>query len=113
MHLARIFAHLSCTNLDSGKAWYEKLFGRAPDAFPMEGLIEWHHGSQAGFQLFRNPANAGKGNMTLIVPDLEAEYARLRDPLNQRSAIETGDAVQFWQLSDPDGNQVVLAQPKA
>jgi hypothetical protein len=54
--LKKIFAHISCVNLERGKQWYAKLFGRVADAEPMQHLAEWHHGSAAGMQLFENKA---------------------------------------------------------
>lgn len=65
MILSKIYANLSCSDLSGSVAWYEKLFGRAPDARPMNGLAEWHHGDSAGLQLFENTADAGRGTLTL------------------------------------------------
>lgn len=87
------------------------LFARAPDANPMDGLIEWHHEGSAGFQLFANPDDAGHGSMTLIVSGLESERERLAKAGHKPSEIGSGDIASIFQLSDPDGNTVVLAEP--
>ena len=46
----------------------------------MPGLAEWHHGEQAGFQLFENNKHAGHGTLTLIVAGVIEEQARLAKP---------------------------------
>jgi hypothetical protein len=76
----------------------------------MKGLIEWHHGTHAGLQLFVNPPDAGKGNMTLIVSDLSSEHSRLEGIGFQPAAIESGSAVRFFRMMDPCGNRIVLAE---
>jgi len=72
MHLTAIFAQLCCRDLEVGIAWFSALFARPPDARPMDGLAEWHHGAEAGLQLRLAPDHAGHGTLTLIVPDLAA-----------------------------------------
>ena len=77
MSIDKIYAHLSCSDLDRSTIWFEKLFGRPPDARQMAGLVEWHHGTGAGLQLWQDAANAGRGTFTLIVTGLREEHARL------------------------------------
>jgi hypothetical protein len=67
MAIQKIFAHLSCADLSKSSPWFRTLFGREPDATPMEHLAEWHHGDGAGFQPYENPPDARKGTVTLIV----------------------------------------------
>ena len=43
MSIDKIYAHVSCSDLDRSTIWFEKLFGRPPDARQMAGLVEWHH----------------------------------------------------------------------
>lgn len=111
MALRKIFAHLSCSDLQKSTPWFETVFGRKPDATPMQHLAEWHHGGEAGFQLFQNPEHAGKGTLTLIVSGLDAERSRL-SPLKP-GEIEHGNYVDLMRLRDPDGNLVVLAEPRS
>lgn len=61
MPIVRIYARLSCSNLAKSLPWFDKLLERAPDARPMVGLAEWHHGGNAGLQLFEN-GNEGELN---------------------------------------------------
>jgi hypothetical protein len=110
MPIQKIFAHLSCADLQRSTPWFGTLFGRKPDATPMQSLAEWHHGNEAGFQPFQNSAHAGTGTLTLIVGGLASERVRLSS-LNP-GEIERGNYVDLMRLRDPDGNLVVLAEPR-
>lgn len=107
----RIFAQLSCSDIVGSRLWFEKFFGRAPDAEPMAGLSEWHHQKAAGLQLFENADNAGRGTLTVIVSDLKAEHARTEALGLKPGPIEAATTTSLVRLHDPDGNLVVLAQP--
>ncbi|OXT01941.1 glyoxalase/bleomycin resistance/dioxygenase family protein [Notoacmeibacter marinus] len=111
MPIEKVYAQLSCSDLERSIVWFEHLFERTPDARPMDGLAEWHHADTAGFQLFRNAPNAGKGTLTLIVSDLRTEHSRLANAGLEPSAIEPADTTSLVRLHDPDRNLVVLAQP--
>lgn len=113
MDLNAIYAHLDCDDLDDGIRWFSALFGRAPDARPMEGLAEWHHGDATGFQLFLAPDHAGHGTVTLMVEDIAAERERLRQAGIDVGNIEDASVGQILRLDDPDDNLVVLVQPAA
>ena len=108
MTIAKIYAHLSCSDLETSIPWFATLFGRDPDARPMAGLAEWHHSDPAGFQLFEDSGAAGEGTLTLIVTGLAAEHARLS--ALEPADIEEGDGISLVRLDDPDGNLVVLAE---
>lgn len=110
MAVTAIFANLSCCDLARSRPFFAAIFARQPDAAPMDGLLEWHHGGRAGFQLFREPAKAGNGTLTLIVAGLEAERARLADAGIAVPAAEIGAGARIVRLADPDGNLVVLAE---
>ncbi len=111
MALDKIFAQLNCSDLTASEPWYETLFGRVPDARPMDGLIEWHHGDSAGLQLFENSEHAGHGTLTLIVRKLREEHARLETGGLLPGDIEPATSTSIVRLRDIDGNLVVLAQP--
>lgn len=110
MPLRKIYAHLACRSLSVSRPWFERVFDRAPDAAPMKGLVEWHHGNGAGFQLFEDPDHAGTGTLTLIVDGLSEERHRLARLAP--GEMETADYVDLIRLRDPDGNLVVLAEPR-
>lgn len=57
-------------------------------------------------------ATAGRNRIHLVVDDLDAEIARLRDAnLPLRSGLVTGPGGRQILLADPDGNLVELFQP--
>ena len=101
----------ACRDIIPSMAWYAALFGRQPDANPMDGLAEWHHGDGAGFQLFQDTIEDGHGTMTLIVSGIEAERKRLHGLGLHPPEIEAGPP-RLLHLRDPDGNRVVLAEPE-
>lgn len=111
MAIEKIYAQLSCRDLQQSADWFARLFDRAPDARPMAGLAEWHHANSAGFQLFEDASTAGKGTLTLIVSDLQDERSRLANAGLRPSEVEPADTVSLVRLRDPDENLVVLAQP--
>jgi predicted enzyme related to lactoylglutathione lyase len=112
MQLASIYAQLNCSDLTASLDWYATLFERDPDAQPMPGLAEWHHGRQAGFQLYQDERNAGHGTLTLIVEKVREEHERLTRASLSPGPVESADYTMIMQLKDPDGNLVVLAQPQ-
>ena len=50
--------------------------------------------------------------MTLIVSDLAGEHERRMKAGLEVGEILIGDFASFVKLNDPDGNTVVLAEPK-
>ncbi len=111
MAVDKIFAQLCCSDLAVSRAWFRALFGREPDAVPMPGLAEWHHGGSAGLQLFENSRDAGHGTLTLIVSGIREEHSRLAAAGLEPGGIEPATTTTLVQLRDPDGNLVVLAEP--
>ena len=109
--IQQIYGQLNCADLSVSEAWFEKLFGRMPDARPMAGLAEWHHRGAAGLQLFKNSEHAGHGTLTLIVSDLHAEHERLNLAGLAPGPIEPATSTSLVRMKDPDGNLIVLAQP--
>ncbi|MEL6466808.1 MAG: hypothetical protein AAFQ58_17735 [Pseudomonadota bacterium] len=81
----------------------------------MDDLGEWHQGDATGFQLVVNPEGLGYGSVTLIVEELSDEYERLVSAGLCVGKIVIGDFASFAQISNPDGNGIVLAsrQPVA
>jgi len=106
MSIDGIYANVACCDLRQSRDWYTTLFGREPDAAPMDGLVEWHWGDH-GFQLHENEAKAGSGTLTLRAEGLTAEWERLT-PLDP-GPVGTATHLSILQLHDPDGNLVVLA----
>jgi hypothetical protein len=109
MPIETIFANVSCSDLSVSEPWYEKLFGRAADRHPMDGLAEWHFTDSAEVQLYQDKTKAGHSTLTLGVLPLAAERARLVAAGIEAGEIEQAKDFFILRLSDPDANLVVLA----
>lgn len=99
-----------CTVTDSGRAeeWYTRLFDREPDTRPMSGLIEWHLGDTFGVQVWLDPDRAGHSSLVLEETDLDAVAERLAAAGIPHNGPQPGGGARILQLTDPDGNSVVL-----
>lgn len=100
----------NCTvaDLERAEGWYARVLDRAPDARPMPGLLEWHLGDGFGLQVFAEPARAGRSTVVLAETDLDGAAARLTAAGLAHDGISPGGGQRILQLSDPDGNRVVL-----
>ncbi|MET0746929.1 MAG: VOC family protein [Rhizobium sp.] len=112
MPIETIFAHISCSNLKTSAAWYEKLFGRAPARKPMAGLLEWHFTDSAEVQLFEDETHAGTSTLTVGVLPIEPEHARLVAAGLDPGPIEAASSHYLIRLRDPDGNLIVFASAR-
>jgi len=72
MTFSGVMADLTVSDLDRSRAFYAALAGRGPDAEQMEGLLEWRLDDDprvsVGFQVFLEPARAGRGGVVLTAP---------------------------------------------
>ncbi|MCP2342562.1 VOC family protein [Actinomadura rupiterrae] len=99
---------MTVTDLESAAAWYTRLFGRGPDARPMEGLAEWHLGEGFGVQVWVEPGRAGYCTMVLDESDLDGRLAELDRAGIAHAPPQDATAARITPLVDPDGNRVVL-----
>jgi predicted enzyme related to lactoylglutathione lyase len=95
-------------------AWYERLFGRAPDALPMEGLAEWHVPSGGVVQLVAMTERAGRSLVTLDIDDLEQELAAMQARGLDASPLDdkTSEKVLIATTTDPEGNAITLVEQR-
>lgn len=112
MSIQTVFANLSCSQLETSIAWYEKLFGKAPSRRPMPGLAEWHFTDSAQVQRYEEKRHAGHGTLTLGVIRLQAERQRLIEAGLQPGAIEEANAFSIMRMRDPDNNLIVFASTR-
>lgn len=100
-----------CIVRDSRRSeqWYSRLFEREPDARPMPGLMEWHLAETFGVQVWNDPDRAGCSSLVLEETDLDAAAARLTAVDIHHNGPQPGGGARILQLTDPDGNTVVLA----
>ena len=113
MTIKNVLAGVAVSHLSPAIAWYERLIGRAPDQQPMPGLAEFHFGQGGWLQLFEDGERAGRSSVTLTVASLEDEINRLKALDVATSSRTQSDYVDTAIVTDPDGNQVVLAEAKS
>lgn len=106
--IRRLLANCTVTDLDRAEHWYTRLFDREPAARPMSGLIEWHLGDTFGVQVWSEPDRAGQSSVVLDETDLDAAAARLSAAGIGHDGPQPGGGARILQLTDPDGNRVVL-----
>lgn len=107
--ISRVLAQSTVTELESAENWYGRLFGCAPDARPMPGLLEWHLGEGFGVQVWSEPDRAGHSTIVLDETDLDGAAARLVSEGIDHEGPQEGGGARVLQLLDPDGNRVVLS----
>jgi predicted enzyme related to lactoylglutathione lyase len=114
MSVNRVLAGVAVADVDAAVPWYERLFGRPPDALPMEGLAEWHIRAGGIVQLVANADRAGGSLLALDVDDLKHELASLRERGLDAGALDdtTSDKVLFATTTDPEGNGITLVQQR-
>jgi predicted enzyme related to lactoylglutathione lyase len=114
MSVNRVLAGVAVADVDAAVPWYERLFGRPPDARPMEGLAEWHVPSGGVVQLVAGSDRAGRSLLTLDVDDLAEELAAMRERGLDAGTLDdtTSDKVLIAGTTDPEGNQITLVQQR-
>jgi glyoxylase I family protein len=79
MQINNVLASLPVNDLGVSRAWYEKLFGRAPDTSPMPTLVEWRFAGGGSLQVYTGPDRAGGGSCTLAITDIDATIDGLKN----------------------------------
>jgi hypothetical protein len=111
MTITRLLAQMTVTESAEVEAWYTKLFGRAPDAKPMPGLLEWHLTDSFGVQVWAEADRAGTSCMVLDESDLDDLAARLDRIGIEHEGLQAATTVRILPLQDPDGNRIVFTGP--
>lgn len=104
----RVLANVTVGDIALAEEWYTRILGRAPDARPMPGLLEWYFSNACGLQVWEEPERAGKSAAVLGDTDLPAVGVRLTAAGVAHPGLEPGGGGRILQLSDPDGNRVVF-----
>ena len=112
MTITNVLAGIAVEDLGDALDFYERLFGRIPDARPMSEVAEWKLPGGGWVQLVTDADRAGAGLLTLVVDDLAEELGRLGLHGLTPVAKSMGDFFKTAKFRDPDGNQIVLSQPQ-
>ena len=111
MAIKNSLAGVAVTDLDAAARWYEVVIGR-PGTRPMPEVIEWSFDGGGGLQVFCDPDRAGTSSVTLVVDDRDAQVAALEKKKVMVAEKSESSEVDTAFVFDPDGNRIVLAQPK-
>ncbi len=106
-----LYACIALADFERGVGFYTTLIGRAPDDRPMPNMVQWRNLGGAGLQLWHEPENAGHTRTTIVVPVMETERQRLQAAGLHLGPDIPGDWGIVVPVTDPDGNQVTLAEP--
>ncbi|MDP9164641.1 MAG: VOC family protein [Actinomycetota bacterium] len=109
MSFQHVLSVVPVSELGVSKAWYQKLFGRAPDNEPMPVLAEWQVVPGGWVQVFVDEERAGSGLVNFAVDDLAARVAEAAERGLAPGEIEgVNKGVELSTLTDPDGNLIRL-----
>ncbi|QFU89382.1 VOC family protein [Amycolatopsis sp. YIM 10] len=108
MPIERMLAQATVTDLEVAVSWYTGLFGRQPDARPMDGLAEWHLAATFGVQVWAEPGRAGHSTVVLDEADLDGRAAELDRAGIEHPGPEHATSSRILRLADPDGNRIVF-----
>jgi predicted enzyme related to lactoylglutathione lyase len=112
MNVTTVMSQLIVSDLDRSVDFYTRLFGRRPDANPMEKLQEWHFENSGAVQVYEEPERAGRSGTTIGVADLDAAVTSLDDAGIEHEPLVEANYVRVVQLADPDQNRIVLTGAK-
>lgn len=112
MTISKALAGLAVEDMADALDFYERLFGRDPDARPLSDAAEWKLPGGGWVQVVTDADRAGASMVTLIVEDLAEELGRLELYGLKPVSKAVGDFFKTAKFRDPDGNQIVLSQPQ-
>ena len=114
MSVNRVLAGVAVADVDAAVPWYERLFGRPPDALPMEGLAEWHVPAGGVVQLVASADRAGRSLLTLDSDDLRHELVAMQERGLDAGELDdtTSDRVLIATTTDPEGNEITLVEQR-
>jgi len=111
--ITNALAGIAVDDINEAIDFYERLFGRLPDARPMNDLAEWKLPGGGWVQVHTDADRAGASTLTLIVDDLAEELGRLGLHGLMPVSKAMGDFFKTAKFRDSDGNLITLSQPQA
>ncbi len=111
MPITYAFTGVPVADYETALAWYERLIGRPPDVTPTEGEAMWELTERGWMYLVRDADRSGKGLLTLLVDELRAHLAELRERGLAPGPIDTvPGAVRRAAITDPEGNRITFGE---
>ncbi|WP_127145740.1 VOC family protein [Pelagibacterium montanilacus] len=111
MDVHSIFLSINARDFAAQSDWWRRCIGRNWDREPMPSCHEWDLRDGVLFQVLDAPDAQDQTTITLLVPDLDAERARLAQSgieVPDPSAIEGFDTLRYTEFFDPEGNTIGL-----
>jgi predicted enzyme related to lactoylglutathione lyase len=115
-----IWAGVVADDVERERAWYEAVFGRSPDAAPMDGLYEWHLGDNflqlvslakvRDVQKLPSWGARGSSSVTLVVDDADASLQAALEAGGSGVSDFGNDTFRTKSVTDPEGNLVTFLQ---
>ena len=105
-----LFAGVAVADLAAEIDWYTRLFGRPPDILPNADEAMWGATGSGSVYLLRRPGRAGNAHLALAVDDVDRWVAELAGRGIEPVRIETVPAGRKLVLTDPEGNEIGLAE---
>lgn len=112
MTITNALAGLAVEDMAEAVDFYERLFGRPPDARPMADVAEWKLPGGGWVHVATDADRAGASTLTLIVDDLAEELGRLAIYGLKPVSKSMGDFFKTARFRDSDGNTITLSQPQ-
>jgi len=111
MNVDVLFAGAAVTDFEAARAWYERLFGRAPDIVAHDEEVMWQVTNAGWLYITRDAQHAGESILAMAVPDIEEAKFALEARGVATGAIEQdGDAGRKAVVRDPDGNSIAIIE---
>jgi Glyoxalase/Bleomycin resistance protein/Dioxygenase superfamily len=107
-----VFAGIGVSDIRGASAWWERLVGRPPDLVPNNNEVAWQLTDGGWIYLIGDTRRAGRGLVTVLVDDIDAEVARMAERGIEAPPVEElPGLVRTTRITDPDGNEIQFGQP--
>jgi glyoxylase I family protein len=108
-HVEHVLAVVAVSDIETGRSWYSRLFGRDPDNNPMPNLVEWQVVDGGWVQVTEDSHRAGTSMLNLAVSDLDEGVREVREcGLDPGEIVDANKGVRLCAIADPDGNAIQL-----
>jgi glyoxylase I family protein len=109
-----LFAGIAVADFQDARAWYERLFGRAPDVVAHDEEVMWQITDRGWLYILRDAERAGNSIVAMAVSDIEGTISLLERRGVTAGAIQPeGDAGRKAVILDPAGNRVEIIEVAA
>ena len=106
MHPETIFITRYVASHEASLPWYEKFFGRSPDAEPVPSCREWRLSQGVLFQVIEDAGRQGEQSVAFGVADLTATASVLAESgleMAEASAVDGFTTLRYTEIRDPEG----------